>query len=104
VFKSLVKEEIKLLEEPAIDCACKVHAELEKMVEFHLEEGDTRFERLNYKIGESARKVLAQQLKEAKKAIKYLLTLGTEMIFSSDKEFSDLLKVKISMLSDMISN
>jgi len=90
VFKSLVKEEIKLLEKPAIDCARKVHAKLKKMVEFHLKE-DTRFERLNDKIRESARKVL--QLKETKTMIKYHVTPETDMIYSSHEKFFILLKV-----------
>jgi len=92
VFKSLVKEEIKLLEQPAIECARKVHGKLEKMVEFHLK-GDTRFERLNEKIRESARKVLAKQLKETKNMIRYHITLETDMIYSSDKKFLNLLEV-----------
>jgi len=92
VFKCLVKQEVGLLEGPAIYCCDQIKDLLEKLIDFHLDE-DERFQKLNNLIAHCSKKVLAQQLKEAKKAIKQHLTIESQMIFSSDNEFTDLLQV-----------
>jgi hypothetical protein len=91
VFKSLVKKEILLMEDPAIKCAVSVHKVLIRMVGQNIQKH--RFDRLNKLMCCASVKVLDTQLKVTKKAIKEHMKIETGMISTLDAEFTELLKV-----------
>jgi hypothetical protein len=97
VFKTVVKKEILLVEDTASKCAVSVHRVLVKMLgQIGQNIQKCRFNRLNKMMCCASMKVLDNQLKVTKNAIKEHLKIVTGIIFTSNAEFKKLLKVLLN--------